>query len=427
MQVEIGEKTLVYCAPVNEKTGQWGVYAIPRMWREPNGKLYVLVNGETDSPILNAPDCPDLLFVSGDNGKTWREEKKFNLKEIKRLCGIDPPFCQLSDGRTVCIREKVGLTHVRDAEPKKRFSVFDGGEEVVTYRQGDLPKDAFGCERCVYDESGKLISIDDVSIDFAEREIIVYDKIFANGALKEQKSYVRSTIVASPYINSVTEMQDGTLAGTCFGQNPEVSDRFCGETYFMTSKDGGKTWTKRTKITCNSEEYPFGLTGDGGESSLALSPDGTLYCLTRTDMSIDHTVKGGKSDAMLFVSKDKGYTWSKGWTVADSSVTPHVLAFKGGVVVIVYGRPGVHIKVSTDGGKTFGKPLSIIGKTLTEELSSGKSYMDAKYFDMDSYSNTFIEKLSENSFLILYTDMKYDPGDGLRHKAGFVRKITINQ
>ena len=52
--------------------------------------------------------------------------------------------------------------------------------------------------------------------------------------------------------------------------------------------------------------------------------------------------------------------------------------------------------------------------------------MDAKYFDMRSYSNSFVEKISENSFLIVYNDMKYDAGDGKAHKATLVRKVTVS-
>ena len=75
----------------------------------------------------------------------------------------------------------------------------------------------------------------------------------------------------------------------------------------------------------------------------------------------------------------------------------------------------------------FSAPVSIIGKTLTEEMSLGKTYMQAKYSSADSYSNTFVEKISDNSFLILYTDLKYDNGDGSLHKAGLVKKITLQQ
>ena len=129
---------------------------------------------------------------------------------------------------------------------------------------------------------------------------------------------------------------------------------------------------------------------------------------------------------MLFVSKDQGYTFSREKSIADSSVTPHVLCLEEGVVII-YGRPGVHIVCSKDNGETFSSPVAVIGKTLTEELEGGKTYMQAKYTDTDSYSNTFIEKLSKDAFLILYTNLKYNPGDGLFHKATLVRKATIKK
>ena len=427
MKVEISEKRLVYSVPVNEKTSQWGVYSIPRLWREPDGKLFVLANGGIDSPLLQKNGCPDLLFRSDDDGANWREERGDVRPELKLLCGIDPPYCKLADGRSVCIRERGGLNPVHSARPLNRFLLYEGGDEVVSYRQGDLPPDVFGCERRIYDASGKLLVSDDVSLLMPERVLLLYGKVFVQNKPVPQRSCVRSTLLASPYVNSLTDLGDGTLGGTCFGQNPTVTDRFCGETYFIVSSDCGKTWTKRAVITQNAERYPFGLTGDGGESSLARSPEGTLYCLTRTDMSIDHSVLGGTSDAMLFVSKDNGYRWSDAFPVADSSVTPHVVALGDDLIVIVYGRPGVHLRVSDDGGKTFGEPITLIGKTLTEERSLGKGYMEAKYADMDSYSNTFLEKLSDGSFLILYTDLKYDPGDGLRHKAGFVCRITVKR
>lgn len=119
--------------------------------------------------------------------------------------------------------------------------------------------------------------------------------------------------------------------------------------------------------------------------------------------------------------------WTKPEKVADSSVTPHVAAPADEIVLLIYGRPGVHFKISEDNGVSWSSSYPIIGKTLAEELASGKSYMAAKYFDTSSYSNTFVEKLSENSVLVLYNNLKYDDGDGLRHKAAFVRKITVER
>ena len=130
---------------------------------------------------------------------------------------------------------------------------------------------------------------------------------------------------------------------------------------------------------------------------------------------------------IVIESPYNGYTWTKPRKVADSSVTPHVVALKDGIVILIYGRPGVHFEISEDNGETWSGSYPIIGKTLAEELADGKSYMDAKYFDACSYSNTFVEKLSESSVLVLYNNVKYDDGDGKHHKAAFVRKITIEK
>jgi len=64
------------------------------------------------------------------------------------------------------------------------------------------------------------------------------------------------------------------------------------------------------------------------------------------------------------------------------------------------------------------------GKTLEEERA-GRSDFDSKYGDSVSYSNFFIEQLSRDSVLVLYNDLKYDEGDGVCHKATFVREITV--
>ena len=53
--------------------------------------------------------------------------------------------------------------------------------------------------------------------------------------------------------------------------------------------------------------------------------------------------------------------------------------------------------------------------------------MECKFWDMDTYANTLIEVLSEDTFLICYTDMKYQTGDGLNHRATLVRKITFRK
>ena len=424
MHVELSKEELIYCAPINEKTSRWGVYCIPKLWRMPDGRIAIVINGESDSPDAHENICPDLYYISGDNGKSWKASSNTEIDK-NAYSGVDSPYRKLSCGKIISIQEKSNLQSFSASKWEKEFYTADKLGICRTFLQASIDEDVFLSELHTFDADGNFLSVEPVKIDFPDRELIVQTQMWDDTCYIDIPARFRSTLVCNPYISSITELSDGTLVGTCSGQCPQITDRYCAEVYLMESSDGGKNWKKRATVTKNSHLYAFGLLGDGGECSLTQSENGDLFLLTRTDMSNDHPSIGGGSDAYLFVSNDNGYTWSNERSASDSSVTPHVLSLSGNILVVIYGRPGVHMKISTDGGQTFGDSISIIGKTLEEELAEGKTYMEAKYFDMRSYSNSFIEKISDNSFIIVYTDMKYDPGDGKFHKATLVRTITI--
>ena len=422
MKIVIESPCLVYSPPVNEQTLKWGVYAIPKMWRDIDGKLVVRFNGEADSGICE--QCvPNLYFISEDDGETWKQvENGDDIYDIRFLTGINPPFIKRRNGEIIGIRYKEDLLPIEGIKYEKEYKIPCGASIVHTYKYGDIPKECIGLE--LLRKTDNRVSIEEITMDFPEREIMVNAKgLEANGEIyTDIPEYVQSNIFASPYFTGITEFADGTLAAVAHGQTPTVHDRQCEDAYLVVSEDEGKTWKYRSTIA-SMPDMPFGCCGDGGEMSLAKASDGSLICAMRTDMSIE----GYPCDTLICISHDNGYTWTKPRKVADSSVTPHVVALKDGIVILIYGRPGVHFKISEDNGKTWSGSYPIIGKTLAEELADGKSYMDAKYFDTCSYSNTFVEKLSESSVLVLYNNVKYDDGDGKHHKAAFVRKITIEK
>ena len=53
MKIEMSEPILVHAPEMNERIANWGVYAIPRMWREQNGELVIRFNGEADNADTN--------------------------------------------------------------------------------------------------------------------------------------------------------------------------------------------------------------------------------------------------------------------------------------------------------------------------------------------------------------------------------------
>ena len=58
---------------MNDAVSRWGVYAIPRLWRERGGELVVRFNGEADSAdVENMLAAPNLYFISTDEGESWQ-------------------------------------------------------------------------------------------------------------------------------------------------------------------------------------------------------------------------------------------------------------------------------------------------------------------------------------------------------------------
>lgn len=423
MKVTLSSPRCVFAAPKTQVTEGWGVYFLPRLWRLPDRSFGVFINGGADHPFPTEEPAPDLCFLSHDGEKFSPVDTAFGFESFS---GIDTPFLPLPDGTFLAVREKEGRIPVK-AKPHKRFAAPNGDGECLIFRQGDLSEDEFCAERCIYTADGELLSSEDIRIELPERELILYGAVDENGKSKKHPILVKPHVFSAPYIRTPILLPDGTLLAVLTGQEPSVSDRFCGVAYLMASKDGGKSFTLRQKITGNAASFPFGLVGDGEEGSLARLPDGRLIYVSRTDMSCDHTVLGGTADTVLFFSDDDGYTWTEAKSIADGSVTPHAVALRNGILAVVYGRPGVHVIFSEDGGQSFSSPTSIIGRTLSEELLDGKSYMNAKYFDTPSYSNSFVEVLSDDSFFILYTDLRYDCGDGEKRKATLIRKVTVSR
>ena len=422
MKLKLVKHILIHSPEVNENTKKWGVYCIPRMWRDINGKLVVRFNGEEDTSFLDTINrAPNLFFTSDDNGETWEADPNGAEKyDIRILSGWDAPFLKCSDGKIRAIRALTDKKAIKDVPLIKKFPNPTHGLGMGVYRQGDLSNEFFGCELLTYENENAEPTVTPININFPEREIIV-DTTANNGEAEVPiDSYVKPHIFAMPYVNSIFELEEGILGGLAYGQCPKVSEHFCLEAYLLESRDGGENWQMRSVITPEAEKYPYGLVGDGGEMSITRAANGDLLCVTRTDLSCDHQAQGISCGMKLFVSKDNGYTWSNQREIADSSVTPHIKTLKNGMLIAGYGRPGVHIIYSLDNGETWSEPISIIGRTLSEEMAAGSDYMTCKYWDTPSYSNLFMEVLEDDTVLVLYNNQKYKDSDGLNHKAAFI-------
>lgn len=428
MKVQMSDPVLVYAPEMNKNVAEWGVYAIPRMWRGVNDELVIRFNGEADNADTNSMFvAKNLYFVSKDNGDNWYfEPDGEDIYDISILTGIDPPYLPLESGEKLFFKYKTNGSPIKDVSFKKDFIHPCGEAMVHAYAYGDIPSDSKGISLGKLDASGN-ISYQEINFDFPEREVLVNYRTFPNtDHASDVEEFIQPFIFKSPYMSSLKRLSDGTLVALATGQNPEIADRFCSEVYLVASEDNGKTWKKRSTVASGKTDVPYGYGGDGGEVSLAVSKNDDLYCVMRMDMSINPNKDDTKCWGCRFcASFDQGKTWTKPKEIADSSVTPHIISLKNDTLLVVYGRPGVHFKLSTDRGETWSESYSIIGKTLAEERAAGRNDVESKYTNSCSYSNTFVEQIAEDSVIVCYNDLQYPDRNGVNTKAAFVRKIRI--
>jgi len=426
VNIKLGKPILVHAPEMNSAVARWGVYAIPRMWRERTGELVIRFNGEADSTVPETMQAaPNLYFFSRDEGKTWaRDPDGEQHYDIGILTGIEPPCLRLRNGDLVYLQYEKDLLPVENTPWQKEFEFPNHDSYMRTYRYGDIPAACKKLWFCRVDGKTGELTRREAVLDFPERELALNYLGREGDEFVPVPEYVQPNIFASPYISAMHELPDGTLCALSHGQNPEVHDRYCKEIYLMVSEDGGGTWKKRA-TAASSAEMPFGYGGDAGECSLAVMEDGSLFCVMRMDMSIHPDEDETKCWGTAFcASFDGGFTWTEPKLISDSSVTPHITAH-GDKLLVIYGRPGVHCIASCDRGETWSGSVPIIGKTLSEERALGRSDPDSKYFASCSYSNTFIEQLTEDTVLVCYNDQTYPDKNGVPTKACFVRTVTV--
>lgn len=132
------------------------------------------------------------------------------------------------------------------------------------------------------------------------------------------------------------------------------------------SLDGGKTYGYFSTIA-TPEDVPWGTEGPC-EASMIVLPDGDLLCMART--GLDGTSQKGPGGLLQARSSDGGKTWALS-NSEISGVNPKLVLLQNGVVALGYGRPGLHLAFSEDGGRTWKKRMKI---NQNNEMTTG--YLD---------------------------------------------------
>jgi hypothetical protein len=99
-------------------------------------------------------------------------------------------------------------------------------------------------------------------------------------------------------------------------------------------------------------------------------------------------------------------------TLFDRGVFPNLLQLKNGVLVLSFGRPGVWLSFSLDGGHSWTKPRALIEGAFTDSTKHTCGY-------------TSMVAVGDDTFWLAYGDFLRPNAKGEPAKAILVQKVTV--
>ncbi len=161
---------------------------------------------------------------------------------------------------------------------------------------------------------------------------------------KNKKLTVRTVKVEMPYSTTVHSYRQviltrsGKMIATAYGhkKNAAKAHLFC-----IISEDDGENWKFHSIIA----EPEFDDNEGANESTLVELADGTILAIYRVD---------GWKACRQKRSVDGGKTWSKSELAVPFGASPHAILLENGTLVLVTGRPNIHLFFDFTGtGKNY--------------------------------------------------------------------------
>jgi hypothetical protein len=410
VRVELGDPITVSSADPAERT--WGYWQFPTLSRIPGGELLLTVNNTQDDDLCYGHAGP--AWLSHDDGETWHAA---DLDE-KSLTIAHSPVCAVQHGEFLCCPMPLGYkpsdlpAELFENPVAKSFSYIwrlffpleKFPEHVKEYFAGlralrwTPATRQWNEEKLAWDLDRFLLRLDDGGM---------IGKAWSRTSLEYRPLRVGDELLDANY--KVAYRHDDGSPPTGF------------EVWCMASTDNGRNWRRRGLIATD----PDGAVGPT-ESSIARTTRGGLVCVCRTT---DHR----QLPMWVVYSEDNGRTWSEPVTLDDHGVLPTLELLGNGVMVLSYGRPGVQVSFSPDGGgRAWTEPIDIL-PTGVPPRSDGRAWKweellangpQAQRVQKCGY--TSMVPLGVDRLLIAYTDVAHTDARGRLRKAVKVRAVRVN-
>ncbi|RKX32816.1 MAG: hypothetical protein DRP71_11495 [Verrucomicrobia bacterium] len=366
---------------------RWGFTQFPALSRLPDGRILLCYADAEDASETHGNTAPAL--VSADEGETWQSfagEPDPVRPHYAITEAYDGEFFAVPSIRYFDVK-KAGI-----ALPEPVAESFVYGS-LYTYRAVDFPAEVLdhfrwlGCKRWT-PGSGTWV---DEKVEYETKDLLVWRRedsdllpraFFERPALRH-----RGEILYADYRVRYA-LKDGFVAQK-------------GGTDLMASSDNGRTFEHRATVAVDRSGRDL-----MGEPTLAETTEGELVCVIR---KTDHEQK----PMVITRSSDGGRTWTDPVEFCEFGVFPCLQKLKSGPLVLSYGRPGVHLRISPDGnGREWSEPVTLISGDPAEVSRCSCGY-------------TSLLELSDNSLLIAYSDFEHVDAGGTSRKAILTRRVKV--
>ena len=185
--------------------------------------------------------------------------------------------------------------------------------------------------------------------------------------------------------------------------------------YIFESKDCARTWTLISQVHAyphlreQSVDYPGCTSAYEGfnEPKIFKLPDGSDMILLRTGMS-----------RTMFVaySNDKMRTWSEPVKFDDFGTLPQLMTFGCGATLAEYGRPYLHLRMTSDpAGRVWDDPIHIY-----------VSDHEPNYRDRSCFY-TSLMPIDDYTCLLMHMDFHYPNERGVGVRSVLIRTLTVTE
>lgn len=419
--MKIIRENTVYVSEKPASEYRWGYVQFPKLFRLDEKRILLTVSNNLDLAFLKNLNGYQPLFLSEDNGKTFKD-----------VTGRNDEFPE--DIRMFSAYTDEGLLFFPRENPTD-MSVY-GLSPVISGVRTSYGDELTSAEYCIYDYESLPESLKGFRtvLDTGSRRTEWFAKVRGLGTMsamtseydyvKKERKYLNPMLFPLSLTgNSLTKGEISPLLISndgwyiVFSEPIPKPDRVMrNRLRVFKSTDGGKNYDAVSVIEPD-DRITLGLSC---EYAINETKDGRLVLLDR--LCLNHDMKYPHYLAE-YISDDRGKTWRELDPVSQSSVTPWLI--KGNKeLVAVYGRPGVYLK-STEDGINWDESTTLLGMKDTDVPSPTPMDFWNEHHHKYSCGNTMVLKLCENRYLVTYSDFMY-PKDGIYHKAIKTAEIEVS-